>query len=175
MTPNASEPDTTEPGGSEPDERLRNETPTERLDRNWYEIIQELRVTQTGTQIIAAFLLAVAFQARFPELDAYGLTLYLVLVGLAALSTAIGLAPVSEHRTYFRRHSKARVVAMGNRFLIAQLVIVGLLTVGVTSLVFDFVLGDVAGIIAGAVALVVIAVIWLLIPRTRVSDSKQER
>ena len=61
------------------------------------------------------------------------------------------------------------------RNLLATVVIVGLLTVGVTSLVFDFVLGDVAGIIAGAVALVVIAVIWLLIPRTRVSDSWQER
>ncbi|MEJ3404168.1 DUF6328 family protein [Rathayibacter sp. YIM 133350] len=149
------------------DDAERHETPTEKLDRNWSDILQELRVTQTGTQIIGGFLLTVAFQQRFSDLDAYGLTLYLILVGLAGLSTAIGLAPVSEHRTYFRRHVKSRVVDAGNRFLIAQVVVVGLLTAGVTSLIFDFTLGRTAGIIAGIVALLVIGTLWVLLPRAR--------
>ena len=38
------------------------------MDRNWNEMLQELRVTQTGTQILTGFLLAIAFQNRFTEL-----------------------------------------------------------------------------------------------------------
>ena len=48
----------------------RNETDDERYDRNWVEILQELRVTQTGTQIISGFLLTLAFQKRFSRIDA---------------------------------------------------------------------------------------------------------
>ena len=47
----------------------RDETLDERMDRNWNEMLQELRVTQTGTQILTGFLLAIAFQNRFTELD----------------------------------------------------------------------------------------------------------
>lgn len=146
---------------------LRNETPTERLDRNWSEILQEMRVAQTATQIIGGFLLAIAFQQRFGELDAYGLTLYLVLVCLAGLSTAIGLAPVSEHRMYFRHRLKGRVVAAGNRFLIAQLAVIAALTAGVISLIFDFVLGRTASFVALFVALAVLGVMWIALPRIR--------
>lgn len=48
----------------------RNETPAERLDRNWSELLQELRVTQTGIQILSGFPRTLPFQARFTELDA---------------------------------------------------------------------------------------------------------
>ena len=47
----------------------RDEEPSERLDRNWSELLQELRVTQTGIQILFAFLLTLPFQARFDTLD----------------------------------------------------------------------------------------------------------
>ncbi len=42
----------------------------ERADRNVAELLQELRVTQTGIQILFAFLLTLAFSPRFPSLDA---------------------------------------------------------------------------------------------------------
>lgn len=48
----------------------RDESPSERADRNWYEVLQELRVMQTGTQILTGFLLALAFQPAFADLDA---------------------------------------------------------------------------------------------------------
>ena len=151
---------------------LRNETPTEKLDRNWSEILQEMRVAQTATQIIGGFLLAIAFQQRFGELDPYGLVLYLVLVCLAGLSTAIGLAPVSEHRLYFRHRLKGRVVAAGNRFLIAQLVVIALLTAGVIGLIFDFVLGRTAGVVALVAALAMLTVTWIVLPRIRVKAAQ---
>ena len=145
----------------------RNESANERADRNWEDILQELRVTQTGTQILTGFLLALAFQQRFTELTAGQLDLYLVLVALAGLSTALGLAPVILHRLFFRQRAKAHVVTVGNRLLLAEIVVVGLLTIGVTSFVFDFVVGDAAGITAGVVAAVVVITLWLVLPHLR--------
>ena len=81
----------------------RDETETERLDRNWGELLQELRVLETGTQILTGFLLTVAFQQKFSQLNAGQVTLYLVLVSLSALATMLVLAPVSLHRTLFRQ------------------------------------------------------------------------
>jgi hypothetical protein len=146
----------------------RDETPNERSDRNWNDILQELRVALTGTQLIGGFLLAVAFQPRFEDLDAYQLTLYLILVGLAGLATVIGLAPVTLHRTLFRRQVKERVVRTGNRLLIAHLVVVALLVVGVTSLIFDWALSRTAGIIALVIGAVVLVVFWIVLPRLEI-------
>lgn len=143
----------------------RDETPNERSDRNWADILQELRVALTGTQLIGGFLLAVAFQPRFDELDGYQLTLYLTLVALAGLATVIGLAPVTLHRTLFRRQVKERVVRTGNRLLIAHLVVVALLVIGVTGLIFDFALSRAAGITAIVVGAVVLVLLWIVLPR----------
>ena len=143
----------------------RSETPNERADRNWNEILQELRVAQTGTQILGAFLLAVAFQPRFEDLDEYQVTLYLVLVGMAGIAAAIGLAPVSLHRAYFGRGQKARIVRVGSRLLVADLVVLAALAAGVTSLIFDFVLGRVAGLVTLGVGLVVVVLLWAVLPR----------
>src|SRR5690349_24762463 len=95
----------------------RGETEAERLDRNWEDILQELRVTLTGTQVMTGFLLALAFQQRFTDLTPLQLDLYLVLVALAALSTALGMAPVILHRTFFRQKKKDHVVMLGSRLL----------------------------------------------------------
>src|SRR5689334_19894510 len=81
----------------------RDETEAERLDRNWTEMLQELRVTQTGTQILTGFLLTIPFQQRFAELDDTQRGIYLVLVAFAALATILALAPVSLHRALFRQ------------------------------------------------------------------------
>ncbi len=145
----------------------RNETANERLDRNWEEILQELRVIQTGTQILTGFLLALAFQQRFTKLNDGQLDLYLVLVGLAGLSTVLGLAPVILHRTFFRQHAKDHVVMVGNRLLLGEIVVVGLLTIGVTSFVFDFVVGEPAGIVAAVIAAMIVVALWIVLPRLR--------
>ena len=143
----------------------RNETPNERSDRNWAEILQELRVALTGTQLMSGFLLAVAFQPRFKELDTYQLVLYLVLVVLAGFATVIGLAPVTLHRVLFGMQVKDRVVRTGNRLLIAHLAVVGLLVVGVMGLIFDFAVGRGAGITVLIVGAVVVVALWWVVPK----------
>jgi hypothetical protein len=143
----------------------RNETPTERYDRNWIDILQELRAVQTGTQIISGFLLAAAFQPRFTDLDGYQLALYLVLVVLACTATLLGLGPVILHRRLFGRLQKGRVVRIGSGLLLADLVVVSLLAAGVASLIFDVALGRAAGFIALAVGLLAVLMLWTIVPR----------
>jgi hypothetical protein len=143
----------------------RHETVEQRSDRNWSEILQELRVTQTGSQILSGFLLTVAFQERFAHLDGYQYAVYGGLVGLAALSTILGLATVSLHRAQFHHHRKTAVVRWGSRLLAITITVVGILSAGVVLLIFDVVFGRMAGVVAGAVALIFVVVLLMVIPR----------
>lgn len=141
----------------------RHETPTERMDRNWSELLQELRVTQTGTQILTGFLFTIPFQQRFDALDDFQRTTYLVLVVLAVLATALIVAPVSAHRLLFRKHLKPLLVRSGDLLARAGLVVLALVLSGCTLLLFDVVHSRTAGIVAGSgVALVLLAAWWLL-------------
>jgi hypothetical protein len=142
----------------------RKETQTERLDRNWSQLVQELRVTQTGTQILTGFLLTLAFQQRFGQLDRLQIDLYLGLVVLAALTTALGLAPVAIHRALFRRRAMSQLVTTGNILLKLTLACVGLILTGTTLFIFAVVSGATAGLIAGGFALVVTVILWIVIP-----------
>lgn len=85
-----------------------------------------------------------------------------MLVGIAALATAVGLAPVVAHRVLFRKLRKARVVQLGNRYLMTAAILVAVLAVGVSHLIFDFVAGRTAGIVAGVVAVVAVLALWVL-------------
>jgi hypothetical protein len=142
----------------------RHETQTERLDRNWSQLVQELRVTQTGTQILTGFLLTLAFQSRFGKLDGVQVEMYLVLVILSGLTTALGLTPVAIHRALFRKRAMAQLVATGNVLLKLTLVFVGLILVGTTTFIFAIVVSTRAGIIAGGVTLVLTVALWILVP-----------
>jgi len=147
-----------------PEPSGRHETESERLDRNWNEILQEVRVTQTGTQILTGFLLTLAFQPRFAELDQFQIDVYLVLVVLACLTTALALAPVSLHRALFQKRAKKQIVHIGDVILKLTLAGVAATLVGVTLLIFDVVVGRTAGLIASGVTLVFVSLAWLVVP-----------
>jgi hypothetical protein len=155
--------DSTDSGDS-PAHDGRFETENERLDRNWVELLQELRVIQTGTQILTGFLLTLAFQQRFVSLDSYQDVVYLVLVCLAALATVLALTPVSLHRALFRHRGKGLLVTVANRLMQATLAVVGITLAGTILFVLDVVVGRAAGVVGGAVALVIVAIAWLVLP-----------
>ena len=142
----------------------RAETPDERYDRNWGELLQELRVLQTGTQILTGVLLAIAFQSGFPELSEGQRAMYLVLVVLSGMSAVLALAPVSLHRFLFRHHAKAQLVEFGHIVLITALATVSLLLIGVVAFVFDVVVSASAAWLAGGALGVLIVIAWLVVP-----------
>ena len=147
-----------------PDPHGRRETEAERLDRNWNELLQELRVTQTGVQILTGFLLTLPFQQRFTELDAYQHALFLVLVVLSVLTTALIVAPVSLHRILFRKHLKRELVDSADKLARGGLVFLALTIAGAAMLVFDVVVGRTEGRVVGAAALLLLVVFWLVVP-----------
>ncbi|WP_375399587.1 DUF6328 family protein [uncultured Amnibacterium sp.] len=152
----------------------RDETETERLDRNWNGLLQELRILQTGTQILTGFLLTVAFQQRFPQLDAFPKTLYGVLVVLAAASTIIALAPVALHRALFRRRAMADLVRISHRLVRVSLGVTAVTTVGVVLLVLDVAIGPAAGVAGAALAVLGLVGLWLVLPaRTVAGESRR--
>ena len=142
----------------------RNETETERLDRNWGELLQELRVLETGTQILTGFLLTVAFQPRFEELNDGQVRLYILLVSLSALAAMLALAPVSLHRMLFRQGRKDALVRWTDRLLRIALTVVALTIVGVVVLLFDVTTDLTVAIAGGVVAALVLAGLWLALP-----------
>ncbi|GGI46470.1 hypothetical protein BCL57_001219 [Agromyces flavus] len=156
-------------------DEYRDETPGERLDRKWNDILQELRVVMTGTQLITGFLLAVAFQPKFAELEQREVTLYLILVVLATISTMLGLAPVILHRQLSGQNQKERVVRVANALLLALLVVVSLTSAGVAMLIFDVTVSQQAGYTAGGVALVVLLAFWIVVPRIGKREPRERR
>ena len=71
--------------------------------RNWTELVQELRSTQTGVQVLTAFLLTVPFTDKFDSLDQVQRTAYLMVLAGAVAATAAILSPIAYHRILFRR------------------------------------------------------------------------
>jgi hypothetical protein len=142
----------------------RDETRAERADRNWIEVLQELRVLQTGTQILTGFLLALAFQPAFADLNDGQRVFYLTLVVLSAVSAIVALAPVALHRVVFQHGMKPAVVEYGHASLITALVTVAVLLVGVVAFVFDVVVGVSAAWVAAAALGVLLLALWIVAP-----------
>ncbi len=142
----------------------RSETPEQRSDRNWNELLQELRVMQTGVQILTGFLLTLPFQPRFWELERYQHVWYLVLVVLAVLTTGLAIAPVATHRALFRKHMKPDLVTTADRMTRAALLCLALVTTGAIGLVFDVVLSLAAGVWTSAITLVGLVGLWAAWP-----------
>jgi len=155
----------------------RHETTPARLDRNWEDLLQELRVAQTGVQLLTGCLLTVPFQARFDRLEQQEIVVYLVTVGLAVLASGLLISPVVLHRVLFRQHARRTLVSAGQRFALAGFATLGFAVVGVCALIFDVVLGVVAGVIAAVVAFVVFALLWAVGPallRRRATAEEEE-
>lgn len=140
------------------------ETEQERVARNWDEILQELRVTQTGTQILLGFLLTIPFQAGFADIDSGQTAVYLTLVVVAALATVFALAPVALHRALFRQGAKPELVLAAHLLMRLALGAISLALSGTVYLIFTVVIGDVAALIAGGSTLLLTVLLWAVLP-----------
>lgn len=146
------------------DQAARHETEVQRLDRNWSSLLQELRVVQTGVQLLTGLLLTLPFQQRFELLDTPMRVVYLITVACATGATALLVAPVAMHRILFRRHRLNALVSAAHRCAFVGLLLLALAVAGVTELIFDTVAGRGAGVIAGAGALTGFVGLWLWLP-----------
>ena len=143
----------------------RDESEDERLDRNWDELLQELRVVQTGIQLLSGFLLTLPFTQVFDGLDHAQKWLYLGLVLLAGIAVGLNLTPIMLHRRVFRDHVKGRVVETGQVLSQVVIVAVALLIVGTSVLIFSVVTSWTVALVVGAVLAVVMVTLLGVVPR----------
>jgi len=140
----------------------RDESRLEKLDRNWGELLQELRITQTGLQLLSGFLLTLPFTQIFPTLDNGQQVLYLALVIISGTAVGANMTPVMLHRRVFRERVKERVVAVGHVMVQVVITAIALLVVGMAVLIFSVVVSWTAGIIVGiALAIVLVILLWV--------------
>lgn len=144
----------------------RNETEDERLDRKWADLLQELRVMQTGAQLTAGFLLTLPFQSSFGDLDSFQVRLYLTLVLLAAATTALVMSAVAIHRRLSGEHVKERVVVAAHRLTIGVLATISLLITGMVLLIFDVVLDRTAALVWSGLVATAAVLLVVVLPHT---------
>ncbi|RJS47990.1 DUF6328 family protein [Nocardioides cavernaquae] len=135
-----------------------------RLDRNWDELLQELRVTQTGVQLLSGFLLTVPFSSRFEDLDRVQHATFLAVFSGSVLATALLVAPVAFHRLLFRQHQRRWLVEAANLCARAGLTVLALTTSGVLFLVYDLVVPRELAASAGALTASLFVMLWVVLP-----------
>jgi len=143
------------------------ETEAARITRNWNELLQELRVSQTGVQILFAFLLGVAFTDRFSSATDPQLVLYFISLLSTGGATALLIAPVSYHRILFGHRRRPELVRAANRFAIAGLALIAIGVVSVVAMIADFVLGEPQGWVIGLGIGCWFALWWYVVPIVR--------
>lgn len=152
----------------------RPETFEEKLDRNWNDLLQELRVMQTGAQIFTAFLMTLPFQQRFEDLSDYQRVFYVVLLSFSALLTGLITAPVAIHRRFFGKRVKETTVTSGHRIVKTAVVCVGIMVSATVWFIVDVMFGStVAAYLGGGVTLLVLflLVVFPLLLRPKATPS----
>jgi hypothetical protein len=142
----------------------RAEAPLQRADRNFAELLQELRVAQTGVQILFAFLLTLSFMDRFAAIDPFQRGVYVFTLAASATTVALLIAPVAVHRLLFQRGRKRELVRVGHRLALSGLVSLAATMLAGMLLVLDVVIGRLpAASVAAALATVFLA-LWVGLP-----------
>lgn len=163
----AKAPDSRHGPGNEPANDGRDESELERLDRQFGDLLQELRVMQTGIQVLFAFLLGLPFTQRFGQLDSGQRELYFATLLTAGAAVVALLAPSAWHRALFAQRDKAHLVMVSHRFAIAGLLFVAVSICGVVALIATFIYPGRTAAIATGASLLAFFALWLVLPLWR--------
>lgn len=140
------------------------ETEQQRLTRNVNELLGELRVAQTGVQILFGFLLAVVFTPLFQRATGFEKSLHISAVLLAVLATALLSAPAAWHRMLFRSGRRYEILRIGNRVVLGGLVCIALAVTATVSLIIKVVFGTVPMILGAVFVAAVFVGVWFAAP-----------
>lgn len=140
------------------------EGPLQRADRNMIELLQELRVAQTGVQILFAFLLSLSFTERFARLDEMQRWTYIITLLLSVITAGLLVAPAAVHRVTFRRGVKYETVQLGHKLFTVGLATLALTLTGSVLLVLDVATDDEIAIPVAVTVGVVLLGLWFVLP-----------
>ena len=145
----------------------RHETDVERSDRQFGELLQELRVALPGVQVLFAFLLTVPFSARFGETTGFQQGVYFVTLLSTAVATVLLMAPTAMHRLRFRRGAKADIVLESHRLTLLGLAFLGVAITCAVLLITDVLFNAWAAAVVGTAMLALIGGVWVALPLSR--------
>ena len=136
-------------------------------DRQFGEVLQELRVAITGGQILFGFLLTVPFAQGWKETSDLQRTLYLVTLLAIAAATGCFIAPTAAHRIRFHQRDRSFLVSYANGVAIAGLCLLTIAMVSAVLLVTDFVFSRTTAIVAAGSVAAVLLTLWFAVPLAR--------
>lgn len=142
----------------------RNEDTAHRFDRHWNELLQELRLAQTGTQILFAFLLGIAFTRPFQEADDFVQITFSATLVVTGLATGLLIAPVAFHRMVFQRQLRDRMIPIASRMAAGGLVLLMLAICGGVLLALDVALPRYLAVAISTGTLLWFALFWYVVP-----------
>ena len=140
------------------------ETEAQRLDRNWDELLQEFRVSQTGVQILTGFLLTLPIQPAFHGITTFERAAYVAAISASIMATCLLITPVAMHRWLFRQRRKETLVLMAHHLAIAGLVVLAGAVVSVMAFTFALVFSDLLGAVVAACGVIVFLGAWVVLP-----------
>ena len=146
---------------------MSHESEKERWDRNFADLLQELRVAQTGVQILFAFLLTLPFSSGFPKVTAFQKDTYVVALIAAAFATAMIISPVAFHRALFRQGRKPELVRYAHRMATGGLAFMLIAMVSSVLLITDYLLNIWVALILTVITGAWFLTFWVVLPAAR--------
>ncbi|AVT42066.1 DUF6328 family protein [Plantactinospora sp. BB1] len=143
------------------------ETEKQRWQRNFADLLQELRVAQTGVQILFAFLLTLPFSNGFPRATEFQKDTYIVALLAAAAATALIISPVAFHRALFRQGRKPELVRFAHGMATGGLAFMLIAMVSSVLLITDFVLPRPVAFVLSGVTGIWFLTFWAVLPFLR--------
>ncbi|MBU8856501.1 MULTISPECIES: DUF6328 family protein [unclassified Micromonospora] len=146
---------------------MSKESEKQRWQRNFADLLQELRVAQTGVQILFAFLLTMPFSNAFTRTTDFQRDVYIVALLAAAAAAAMIISPVAFHRALFRQGRKPELVRFAHRMASGGLFFMLIAMVSAVLLVTDFVLPRPVAFGLSAVTGIWFLTFWAILPFSR--------
>ena len=137
------------------------------LDRELIELLNELRVTLPGVQVLFAFLLIAPFSQQFDRVNDLQKYAYLTALTFTALGSAFLIAPTPYHRIRFRDRDKEAMLLVANRLATAGTLCVAIAMSCALFFVTDFLFDSPVPEVLTALVAGVIVTLWYALPIAR--------
>ncbi len=128
------------------------------------EMLQELRVLQQGSQILAGFLVLLPFSEGFGKIAPFEKWVYIVAFIAAIVSLICFSAPAAQHRVERPLRHRVKFKRLSTRIIIGGMIALSIALISTTQLVLNEVVGGQWSHIGTAIIAVLIGVIWWWMP-----------
>jgi hypothetical protein len=132
--------------------------------RSLNEMLQELRVLQQGSQILAGFLVLLPFSEGFTKIAPFEKWVYIVAFIAAIISLICFSAPAAQHRIARPLQHRTKFKRSSTRIIIGGTTALSVALISTTQLVLNEVVGNEWSYIGTLLVGLLIAVIWWFMP-----------